>query len=173
MSPKRMVPFHAAQSGFTLVEVLVASALIGLAALITSSLFVFITGQQKSLREHGSLQRSARAFLHQIASTERNVPAFPQPQRWGQAGYDPYVDPSIAQEVCYTMEGTSLKQTADPSCFFKIQYFRIVVTDQKYNPVHDIASLPLTRLFFRVQFRAGEQERVYHFSKFEAMYLQQ
>lgn len=173
MSLKKRPFLSSSQSGFSLMEVLVASALIGIAAMATSSLVVFLAGQQKSLREHGSLQRSARSFLHQISSTERNIPAFSQPANWGQPGYDPYTDTSFAQEICYTIEGTPLKESTDPGCFFKIQYFRLVVTDQKYNPAHDVASLPLTRLFFRVQFKAAEQERVYHFSKFEAMYLQQ
>lgn len=161
------------EKGYTLVETVVAAAAIGLLVMATASLAGYMSAEKSKLRQRSLLQRSARAFIHQVSMDEKNIPAYPQPAQWGQLGYDPYLDERITRQVCYSSDGIPVADLQDPLCFFKIRYFQIVVTDQKYPANQDIAALPLTRLYFQVSFRENATDRVYYFSRLQSGFLQQ
>lgn len=160
-------------AGYTLVEAVVAAGVIGIVVMAAASMIGSMSADKRKLQQRSLLQRSARAFVHQIAMSEKNIPASAQPARWGQSGYDPYADPQLAQEICYSADGIPVVSPKDPSCFFKIQYFHLVITDQKYPSSQDIASLPITRLYFKVSFRESDRDLVYYFSRLQTNFLQQ
>lgn len=143
------------QRGFTLVEIVVGSAILSVSVLICFSIITVVTEEYKKLSHRAQASQLVKSFLANLSSEVRNDPA----QVVGPQAYDPSFDPlsSAANTTLTCFDRTGLRVALDnAACFYRITYIVLQIMDSRMLSTSDLAPLPLKRIFMRIDYTENE-----------------
>lgn len=138
----------AGQKGFTLVEILIASALLVVAIMAIQAVILHVTTEGIRVNQRSRLEKVARAVIYQLTENARKYPAVARDARFDDPNFQAFDDNSVADQSCYTEEGGSTS-TSSPDCLFRVSSYKIQMVNSTFAPGSDLRPMPLYRLFIR------------------------
>jgi prepilin-type N-terminal cleavage/methylation domain-containing protein len=136
------------QKGFTLVEILVASAILIFAIMAIQTVILHVTTEGVRVNQRSRLEKVARAVIYELTENARKYPAAARDARFDDPNFQAFDDNSIADQSCYTEEGGSTS-TSSPDCLFRVSSYKIQMANSTFAAGSDLRPMPLYRLFIR------------------------
>lgn len=167
-----MKKFLLNHKGLSIIEMLVASALLGVVALAIHTVVANLIRGGARVEQKVSLQKIVRSLIYQVSTREQNLPGVIPDSRFSNPAFDPYNDPTIANETCFTRTGEEGSSNS-PDCFYKIKYFRLQIIDTKFKQGSDLGRLPLVRLQVKISYTENRKPKDIYVSQFLTSYLSQ
>lgn len=158
--------------GLSIVEMMVASALLCIVAFSIQTVVTNLIKGGAKVEQRVSLQKIVRSLIYQISTKEQNLPGVIPDSRFSSASFDPYSDPTIVSETCFSKSGDELP-TSDLDCFYKVKYYRLQIVDTKFKTGSDLGRLPLVRLQIKISYVENKLPKDLFVSQFMTSFLSQ
>lgn len=136
------------EKGLSLVEILVANAILIIAVMAIQSVVLHVNTQGIRVAQRSRLQKIGRTVINQLTENARKYPAASRDARFDDPNFTAFDDPNIAEQTCYTEEGgqTTLNGA---DCLFKVSYYQIQMVNMSFTAGSDLRPMPLYRLYIR------------------------
>lgn len=136
------------EKGFSLVEILVANAILIIAIMAIQTVVLHVNTQGIRVAQRSRLQKIGRTVINQLTETARKYPAVSRDARFDDPNFTAFDDPNIAEQTCYTEEGGSTLLTS-PDCLFRVSYYQVQMVNLTFTAGSDLRPMPLYRLYIR------------------------
>lgn len=136
------------QKGLSLVEILVANAILVIAIMAIQSVVLHVNSQGIRVAQRSRLQKIGRTVVNQLTESARKFPPAPRDSRFDDPNFTAFDDPNIAEQTCYTEEG-GMTSVGGPDCLFRVSYYQIQMHNMTFAAGSDLRPMPLYRLYIR------------------------
>lgn len=165
------------QNGFSIIEVILAAAILGLTVAAVISFQSGILKQSQSILQRSSVIRVVYSIQEDIMKDIDNLPfrknaIFFNGAKFDQDTYEKSFDDDEAQQACFDYEGHALNSTSNENCAIRVSYYRAQKMDRNFAGSVAYAGtsfgyVPISRVFIRIKLfdNALNTEKVYYFSR--------
>lgn len=153
------------QRGFTMIEVVIGSALVVTATFAIYSASLFTIKQGLKVERRSQFERIARILLQNISDKGLRYPGMLADSRFDNPTFQPFDDPTIADLTCFTKDGIETKPT-NSDCLYNVSWYQLQQTDTEFASNNDMRPLPLYRLFIRIRYVENGQNKEFFISQF-------
>lgn len=131
-----------------MIEILVAAAMLGVAIFIVTTVIRVMQVQTHDVVTKGDLPKVVESVLSRVNVSEIMYPGWPESVI--AASQDPYEDPALSTRLCFRKDGYEVPLNSQ-TCYYKVSYYRQVMSDGKFAANSDLAILPMNRVFIRIR----------------------
>jgi len=160
--------------GYSLVEVLIASALIMIGVLLFLQYQGMLFKTVKETKEYPAVVRAISAIQQSLIQESRFIPAFKVDRAFSESVTSTDANLLFTGAVvphylkCFDRSGVVLSLPAAPDttqCGFLVTFVKINEPDRSMGSHPDLERIPLDRFWFKVQYKMGSQERTLYLSR--------
>lgn len=170
------------QSGVTLIEVLIALAVLGITVGGITTLQNFSLRQTQSIYQRSDFIKTLESIEIDLVQEMDSIAYRDNSEFVSGVDFDSKelkatFDAADVSQICFSLRGFRV-ELADPSCEILVSYYKVREEDRLYSSDKKLAgssfmSAPISRLLYRVTFKDKglNQARVYYFSRLKSHVL--
>lgn len=150
------------EKGFTLIEALIGSLILGMIILVWSSLEVFTSQVVKKASDFSIGQKVILSIVNDVLTSEKGLPPIEPPSTLKkfkltrtdlESAFRDLEASSLLRKICYDQKSNLITESAKlKDCYYNVAYLKYRLDDQNYETNREMQQIPLSRMLIRMTY---------------------